>query len=485
MKTTSIPTYKRAKEGKVLLVMTLDHRNGTEKTMPVCVRVAIGTLRRYFLMPDERYTLEEFTSIINVGNRKQGPKRKEFDDFFEKAKKEVKGLIGDTSLSPTDFMEQLRTNMNGLKEVDMTRGKTIYDVWQTLLNELAEEGRLGTHKSYLNSLNKFKAEMGEKMPNSSINQQLVDRWVAKMQKPKEGKPMSTTTIGIYLRAFRVVVRRAVSMGVIPPDKLDMFKGVKEMNRKSSRKDWYLNVEKMTLLYEFFEKGEAKDQKGNEAFAPDYKKRAFRSLGLFLFSYLANGANMADIAKLRYDDFYYNHGQKAMRFVRQKTMRETDGMEVIFPVLPQMQVILDRIALKPQRGAQVFDIIEEGMSEVRIMEIVSCENSNINDRMAVIARFLGMEERPTPTWCRHSYATNLRDAGVSTEFISTMMGHTITSGSATTLNYLSRYDMATMVENNSKLLNRGKQDQSKEALLNRLMEMDKEWQEIMNKLINLK
>ena len=98
----------------------------------------------------------------------------------------------------------------------------------------------------------------------------------------------------------------------------------------------------------------------------------------------------------------------------------------------------------------------------------------------------MEEKPTPTWCRHSYATNLRDVGISTEYISTMMGHTITSGSATTLNYLSRYNMSTMVENNSKLLCRGKQDnQSKEALLNRLMEMDKERQEIMNKLMDLK
>ena len=482
MKATSIPTYRRAKEGKVLLVMTLDHRNGTEKAMPVCVRVGIGTLRRYFLMPDEKYTLEEFASIINTGNRKQGPKRKEFDDFFEKVKKEVKSLVGDTSLLPTEFMEQLRTNMNGLKDEEKAKGKTIYDVWQILLNELAEQGRLGTHKSYLNSLNRFKTDMGEKIPNSSINQQLVDRWVAKMQKPKEGKPMSSTTIGIYLRAFRVVVRQAVSMGVMSSDKLDMFKGVKEMNRKSSRKEWYLNVEKMTRLYEFFEKGEAKDQEGNETFAPDYKKRAFRSLGLFLFSYLANGANMADIAKLRYDDFYYSHGKKAMRFVRQKTMRETDGMEVIFPILPQMQVILDRIARKPQRGALVFDIIEEGMSEVRISEIVSCENSNINDRMENVAKLLSMEERPTPTWCRHSYATNLRDAGVSTEYISTMMGHTITSGSATTLNYLSRYNMVTMMENNSKLLANRKKAHSKEVLLNRLMEMDRERQEIMEKLM---
>jgi integrase len=275
------------------------------------------------------------------------------------------------------------------------------------------------------------------------------------------------------------------MGVLLNDKMDLFKGVKDVNRKGERKEWCLNVEKMTRLYEFFDKGETTDQEGNELYDPQYKKRLFHSLGLFLFSYLANGANMADIVKLRYDDFYYNHEQKAMRFIRQKTMRETDGMEVIFPILPQMQVILDRIARKPQRGALVFDIIKEGMTETRIKEIVSCENANINARMENVAKMLGMEERPTPTWCRHSYATNPRAAGISTEYISTMMGHTITSGSATTLNYLSRYSMDMMVANNSKLLSRSKQDQSKEALLNRLMEMDRERQEIMTKLMEIK
>ena len=294
--------------------------------------------------------------------------------------------------------------------------------------------------------------------------------------------MSTTTIGIYLRAFRVVVRRAASMGVLLNDKMDLFKGVKDVNRKGERKEWCLNVEKMTRLYEFFEKGETKDQEGNELYDPQYKKRLFHSLGLFLFSYLANGANMADIVKLRYDDFYYNHEQKAMRFIRQKTMRETDGMEVIFPILPQIQVILDRIARKPQRGALVFDIIKEGMTETRIKEIVSCENANINARMENVAKLLGMEERPTPTWCRHSYATNLRDAGVSTEYISTMMGHTMTSGSATTLNYLSRYNMATMVTNNSKLLSTKDKSQKKAELVERLMEMDQEKLEAMLKLM---
>ena len=52
---------------------------------------------------------------------------------------------------------------------------------------------------------------------------------------------------------------------------------------------------------------------------------------------------------------------------------------------------------------------------------------------------------------HSYATNLRDASVPTEYISTMMGPTMTAGSTTTLNYLSRYSMTTMIAYNSRYL----------------------------------
>ena len=182
--------------------------------------------------------------------------------------------------------------------------------------------------------------------------------------------------------------------------------------------------------------------------------------------------MADIAILRYDEFYYNHGQKAMRFIRQKTMRETASVEVIFPILPQMQVILERIANKPHKSALIFDIIKEDTTEERTKELVYLENSNVTDRMEVIIKLIDMGEKPSPTWCRHSYATNMRDAGVPTEYISTMMGHTSTSGRATTLNYLSRYSMDVMVTNNSKLLSRSKQYHTKEALLIRLMEMDK-------------
>ena len=451
------PIYKSTKDGKVRITMTLDPRKGTNGEMPVCVRVRIVNLQRYFLMPNERYTSEEFASIINEDNRKKGRKRKEFDDFFDKLHREIKELLGKGELEASEFLEILTNRINGIKKTENTKTKTIYDVWEEVLSELEDAGRLGTRNSYQVALKRFKQDMGDKVNNASINQELINKWVSRMQNPKEGKPMNATTIGIYLRAFRVVVRRAAEQGVLMAEKTDLFKGVRAVNKKCSRKNWCLNVEKMTRLFRFFESDNTKDEEGKERFDPQYRQRLFESLGMFLFSYMANGANMADLALLRYDDFYYQQEQKAMRFIRKKTRRESDGMEVIFPILPQMQVILDRIANKPQKGGLVFNIINEGMTDERITAVVACENSNIADRMEVITEMIGMEEKPSPTWCRHSFASNLRDAGISTEYISTMMGHTITSGSATTLNYLSRYNMETMMSYNSKLLRDGEED----------------------------
>jgi len=97
----------------------------------------------------------------------------------------------------------------------------------------------------------------------------------------------------------------------------------------------------------------------------------------------------------------------------------------------------------------------------------------------------MEEKPSPTWCRHSFATNLRDAGISTEYISTMMGHTITSGSATTLNYLSRYNMETMMAYNSKLLRNGEDDKKREEIMEELNGLDTETLATFLKLTKLR
>ena len=67
----------------------------------------------------------------------------------------------------------------------------------------------------------------------------------------------------------------------------------------------------------------------------------------------------------------------------------------------------------------------------------------------------------------------------------MMGHTMTSGSTTTLNYLSRYNMDTMVAYNSKLLADKAEDKKREEILEELNGLDTETLATFLKLTKLK
>lgn len=72
-------------------------------------------------------------------------------------------------------------------------------------------------------------------------------------------------------------------------------------------------------------------------------------------------------------------------------------------------------------------------------------------MKKVADMLGMEQKPSPTWARHSFATNLNNSGVVPyKYISDSMGH---SGNGDiTSNYIGAYPLAKMLEYNHYLLN---------------------------------
>ena len=58
-------------------------------------------------------------------------------------------------------------------------------------------------------------------------------------------------------------------------------------------------------------------------------------------------------------------------------------------------------------------------------------------MGKVADILGLEQKPTSTWARHSFATNLNNSGkVPYKYISDSMGHS-SSGDITS-NYIGAY-----------------------------------------------
>ena len=126
--------------------------------------------------------------------------------------------------------------------------------------------------------------------------------------------------------------------------------------------------------------------------------------------------------------------------------------VVVPIIQPLQFILDEIAAKPKKDAYVFPQIFQGEEdELKRRKLTVQENSNIKDGVIRVCKeVLKWDKEPSGTWARHSFATNLKLAGVEELYISESMGHSM--GNNITVGYQDMYPLETRFENNSKLLN---------------------------------
>ena len=223
-------------------------------------------------------------------------------------------------------------------------------------------------------------------------------------------------------------------------------------RGKSRKHESLNVEQMTQLYNIFiEKRYPKE------WTKDYTNHAHVSLGLFLAMYLANGMNLADLARLTYNDYYIKSNGTSLLFNRNKTKERTDNeSEVIVPIIEPLRYIMDEIAEPCEKHERIFPyILNDAIKENNVARRIQQGNQNIKKHIRKLTQSLRWEIEPSPTWCRHSFATNLAHQGVPMQYISESMGHSV--GKSVTMGYINQYPHEMQVQYNSKLLSLQKTD----------------------------
>jgi hypothetical protein len=204
---------------------------------------------------------------------------------------------------------------------------------------------------------------------------------------------------------------------------------------------------MTELYQVFA-----EKRYPNSWDKDYKKRVHNSLGLFLAQYLCNGFNLADAGRLTYNRTYFAEGGRAFEFMRKKTSARSNSMSVVVvPIIQPLQFILDEIAAKPRKDAYVFpQIFHCEENELVRRKLTVQENSNIKDRVIRVCKeVLKWDKEPSGTWARHSFATNLKLAGVEELYIAESMGHS--QGNDVTSGYQDMYPLEIRFRNNAKLL----------------------------------
>ena len=455
--------------GKVTGTLMLDPRRmdgDYSQTAPVAIRIAYAG-KKVFLRIGKSYIGTDWIELCEcekLSRNKKASERKKLKKQMEKVAILVNQLIDEGNFS----LRKLQERHQGRKDDD----STIYSIWESFIVSKRDDGKAGTARCSEDILKRFVRDMGKDVSLSDISHNFILDWVKVMKKNE----LSTTSIGISLRTFRTIVNICIDRGLIKGSTKEMFKDT-GYNKVCSRKHEFLDVPTMKMLYDFWERDEAKDEKGKELFFPKEKHAVFRDLGLFLFMYLGDGQNLADTLRLTYDSWYFATHGKQLRFLRHKTRdRNESASEVIFPVTPELQKIIDKYGNEPKLDKRVFPIMSEWIIPEQEVWVIQRYNRYIREHMAKVTELLGMKQRPSSTWARHSFATNLNNSGkVPYKYISDSMGH---SGNGDiTSNYIGAYPLDKMLEYNWYLLNEERQNQATDKqmvleLLKKMSEKDR-------------
>ncbi len=402
---------------------------------PVKLQVTHQRIQRQYTIPGLRFTPDEFgvitDSISKSDQRKYGLNRL----FTATEKKNIRTMLFKIQERGEEILKEMETfDFEHFKialkgESGKRYHRKVSDYFEHKAKELDAIGKVGTATGYratLVSLLKFDKHISfHKITPSYLKRYEV--WFVTegktVQKGKEKRGGSYTTVGIYMRNLRHIVNLAIKDGVM--DKYPFGEGKdKYQIPVSNNIKKALNLNEIALLFNY---------------ESDVEQEMI-SLKYWLFSYLCNGMNFVDMLNLRYS----NIDGDSLTFIRQKTKdtsKHKTRIEVI--LLPPTKAIIQDLGNMDRRADNyIFPILKKGLSPVAQKKLVSQHIQTTNKYMKRIAKKLGIDEHISTYYARHSYSTIIRNSGASTEFIAEQLGHQSTK---VTQSYLDSFSSDTKRE----------------------------------------
>lgn len=246
----------------------------------------------------------------------------------------------------------------------------------------------------------------------------VVQWETRGKTKTKIRKNSLTTVGIYLRNVRTIFNESKITGPSYPFGKGLFQIPKGRGKKRA-----LTQNQVAMIAAYKCAGGTIEQ---------------RSRDYWLFSYLCNGINFKDIARLRYSNLIKDYdGDVSLNLIRAKTAETVSEPEVIeIPVTKQIGRIIDRWGNKPGNPDQyIFPVFSPGMAPVEEYKTLQQLIQTTNKHLKYICSDLNLP--PVTTYAaRHSFATVLKRSGASVEFISESLGH---QNTGTTKSYLKSFE----------------------------------------------
>lgn len=331
------------------------------------------------------------------------PNRERIIILINEKVNEIQRIALDKQIAGRDYTAS--TLIESSKPTDGSK-KTVGDYYLTYIDNLKKENRLryaGMYEISYNSFIKFNKHLD--IPFSDIDV----AWLKRYEAWGKSQNLSVSTISTRIRHLRAVFNLALLEHAIKSEcyPFHIYK-VSKLNRATAKRA--LSKADIQNIMEYQGKSPMEQL----------------AIDLFTFSYLCAGINFIDMAKLKQSNIQENQ----LVYNREKTKKL-----IIVPLQePAMQIIE-----KYSNGKSpfIFPILSNfHKSEVQIANRLHKVLAKINKHLKEIGVKLNLPIPLTTYVARHSFATILKRAGVSTSIISESLGH---SSERITQVYLDSFD----------------------------------------------
>ena len=321
----------------------------------------------------------------------------------------------------------------------------VFTAFQSYVEQLKSENRIGTAKSYEGAALSFAAFVDGKLKEHKDSKAtgkkkevskypslpfsaITTDWLERYQTAMDAVGSSRSTIGIYCRSLRTVYNIAMSKDSTLRELYPFGKG-KFQTPTATKHKRALSKTEIDSIRNYAPKTEAETLAKN----------------VWLLSYLLNGANVADLVNLKHEQITTTDTGILVTFIREKTKRKAEQTTIKARIHASNVTLFQSIISQHSGGAKsgyVFPIMTGKESAQDRWNAKTQLIRRVNLSLRKIGETVGIEKDLTTYTARHSFATILLRNNVPIGFISQSLGH---SDLKTTENYLGEFDEEKAIE----------------------------------------
>lgn len=309
-----------------------------------------------------------------------------------KLQEKALGIIDEFALDSIDFtLNQFEAKFRGRK----SSKTTVSEFWIEKIADLNKAGRTGNARAYKDVYNSFfKFHKNKNLVFREITPTLLDKYETYLR----GNKNTDGGIGVKMREIRALFNDAIKKGVVD-EKYYPFKVYKVSKLKGKGIKKALTRDEMKLM---------------ESFDTSNHPHLIDTKNYMLFSYYMGGMNFVDMMKLRWD----NIQRDRILYIRSKT-KGRFSVKMLEPV----KEVIAYYKNQNRCTDYVFPLLlKENLTPIQVENRKHKTLSRFNRELKEIAEIQGVKQNVTSYVIRHSFATNLKFAGISTDLIGESMGH---------------------------------------------------------------